>query len=97
MDRQKLIEEIKDLEKKKFSLKEVNEEISKRRQSPYNRIVDDTEIPEGNARTEAIENYLASPQFRRLALEILGGVAGAATGGTFFAARAALRPALSLL
>ena len=83
MDRQKLIEEIKDLEKKKFSLKEVNEEISKRRQSPYNRIVDDTEIPEGNARTEAIENYLASPQFRRLALEILGGVAGAATGGTF--------------
>ena len=67
MDRQKLIEEIKDLEKKKFSLKEVNEEISKRRQSPYNRIVDDTEIPEGNARTEAIETYLASPQFRRLA------------------------------
>ena len=51
-------------------------------------------IPEGNERTQAIEEYLASPQFKRLALEILGGVAGAATGGTFFAAQAALRPAL---
>ena len=60
-------------------------------------IVDDIEIPEGNERTEAIEEYLASPQFKRLALEILGGVAGAATGGTLFAARVALRPALSLL
>ena len=60
-------------------------------------IIDDTEIPEGNERTAAIEEYLASPGFRRLALEILGGVAGAATGGTFFAAQAALRPALSLL
>ena len=60
-------------------------------------IVDDIEIPEGNERTEAIEEYLASPGFRRLALEILGGVAGAATGGTFFAAQAALRPALALL
>jgi hypothetical protein len=99
MDRQKLIEEIKILEqnKPKFSLEQINEEIAKRRESPYNRIVDDTEIPEGNARTEAIENYLSSPQFRRLALEILGGVAGAATGGTLFAARAALRPALGLL
>ena len=60
-------------------------------------IVDDIEIPEGNERTEAIEEYLASPQFKRLALEILGGVAGAATGGTLLAARVALRPALGLL
>ncbi len=60
-------------------------------------IIDDIEIPEGNERTEAIEEYLSSPQFKRLALEILGGVAGAATGGTFFAAQAALRPALALL
>ena len=60
-------------------------------------IVDDIEIPEGNERTQAIEEYLASPQFKRLALEIIGGVAGAATGGTFFAAQAALRPALALL
>jgi len=60
-------------------------------------IIDDIEIPEGNERTEAIEEYLASPQFKRLALEILGGVAGAATGGTLLAARVALRPALGLL
>ena len=65
--------------------------------SPFPEITDYMDVPEGNARTEAIEEYLASPQFRRLALEILGGVAGAATGGTFFAARAALRPALGLL
>ena len=97
MERQKLIEEIKNLEKKKFSLEEVETEIAKRKQSPYSGIVDDMEVPEGNVRTEAIESYLSSPQFRRLALEILGGVAGAATGGTFFAARAALRPALKLL
>ena len=60
-------------------------------------IDDYMDVPEGNARTEAIEEYLSSPQFRRLALEILGGVAGAYTGGLFFAARAALRPALGLL
>ena len=99
MDRKKIIEEIKNLQKNKpkFSLEDVESEINKRNESPYSRIVDDMEVPEGNARTEAIEDYLKSPQFRRLALEILGGVAGAATGGTFFAAQAALRPALALL
>ena len=65
--------------------------------STFPAITDYMDVPEGNARTEAIEEYVASPQFRRLALEILGGVTGAATGGTFFAARAALRPALGLL
>ena len=50
--------------------------------SPYGNIVDDMEVPEGNARTEAIEDYLTSPAFGRLALEIGGGVAGARTGGT---------------
>ena len=97
MSREKLIEEIKGLEKSKFSLEDVQAEIKKRNQNPYNRIVDDIEVPEGNERTEAIETYLKSPEFRRLALEILGGVAGAATGGTFLAARLAMRPALGLL
>ena len=99
MDRQKLINEIKELEKNqpKFSLEEIDTEIKKRNESPYTAVGDDVDVPESNARSEAIETYLASPQFRRLALEILGGVAGAATGGTFFAARAALRPALGLL
>jgi len=96
MSREKLIEEIKKLEKQKFSLEDVNAEIAKRKESPYNKIVDDPDTPIVN-RDNAIEKYLSSPQFRRLALEILGGVAGAATGGTFFAARAALRPALGLL
>ena len=98
-EREKLIEEIKGLQKNQsnFSLKEIDEEIRKRNESPYTEITDYADIPQGNARSEAIEAYLASPQFRRLALEILGGVAGAATGGTFFAARAALRPALGLL
>ena len=96
MSREKLIEDIKNLEKKKFSLEDVNAEIAKRKESPYNKIVDDPDTPIVN-RDNAIEKYLSSPQFRRLALEILGGVAGAATGGTFFAARAALRPALGLL
>lgn len=96
MSREKLIEDIKNLEKKKFSLEDVNAEIAKRKESPYNKIVDDPDTPIVN-RDNAIEKYLSSPQFRRLALEILGGVAGAATGGTFFAARAALRPALALL
>ena len=97
MSREKLIEEIKGLEKNKFSLEDVQAEIKKRNQSPYGRIVDDMEVPEGNERTEAIETYLKSPEFRRLGLEILGGVAGAATGGTFLAARLAMRPALGLL
>ena len=98
-EREKLIEEIKGLQKNQsnFSLKEIDEEIRKRNESPYTEITDYADIPQGNARSEAIEAYLAAPQFRRLALEILGGVAGAATGGTFFAARAALRPALGLL
>ena len=94
-----LLKRLKDFKKiqSNFSLKEIDEEIRKRNESPYTEITDYADIPQGNARSEAIEAYLASPQFRRLALEILGGVAGAATGGTFFAARAALRPALGLL
>mgnify|MGYP003114178359 CR=1 FL=1 len=99
MDRQKLIEEIKSLEKNqpKFSLEDVDAEIKKRGESPYTEITDYMDVPEGNARTEAIEEYLASPKFRRLFLEVAGGIAGAYTGGTFYAAQAALRPALALL
>ena len=99
MDRQKLIEEIKSLQKNqsKFSLEDIEAEIRKRGESPYNKISDYGEMPESNARTEAIEEYLKSPKFRRLFLEVAGGIAGAYTGGTFFAAQAALRPALGLL
>lgn len=55
------------------------------------------EIPEGNERTEAIEAYLKSPEFARLATEVGFAVGGAMTGGTLTAARLALRPALQTL
>jgi hypothetical protein len=97
MDRQKLINEIRGLQKTKakFSLEDVETEIRKRKGSPYNKIPDYDELPDDN--DNAISEYLASPKFRRLFLEVAGGVAGAYTGGAFFAAQAALRPALALL
>ena len=97
MDRQKLIDRIKQLEKNQpnFSLEDVQTEIRKRKESPYNKIADYDELPDDN--DNAISEYLASPKFRRLFLEVAGGIAGAYTGGAFFAARTALRPALRLL
>jgi len=97
MDRQKLINEIRGLQKTKakFSLDDVETEIRKRKASPYNKIADYDELPDDN--DNAISEYLASPKFRRLFLEVAGGIAGAYTGGAFFAAKTALRPALKLL
>jgi hypothetical protein len=99
MDRQTILNEINRRKNitSGFSLSDIEEEIRKRQKSPYGNIVDDMDVPEGNARTEAIEEYLKSPEFRRLALEIGGGVAGAMTGGTLFAATKLMRPALGLL
>ena len=45
----------------------------------------------------AAETYLKSPEFRRLALEIGGGVAGAMTGGSLYAASRLVRMAYPLL
>jgi hypothetical protein len=97
MDRQKLIDRIKQLEKNQpnFSLEDVQTEIRRRKESPYNKIADYDEVPDDD--DNAISEYLASPKFRRLFLEVAGGIAGAYTGGAFFAAQAALRPALALL
>ena len=61
--------------------------------STYGNITDDINIPEGNE----IATYLASPEFGRLALEIGGGVAGAMTGGTLYAASRLVRMAYPLL
>ena len=99
MDRQTILNEIN---RRKgltsgFSQSDIEEELRKRRKSPYGNIVDDMEVPEGNARTEAIEDYLTSPEFGRLALEIGGGVAGAMTGGTLYAASRLVRMAYPLL
>ena len=65
-------------------------------QGAYGRIVDDMEIPEANSRSQAVEDYLTSPEFGRLALEITGGVVGAAFPPIAVVGRAALlvRPAL---
>ena len=60
-------------------------------------IVDDMDIAEGNERTEAIENYLKSKEFARLATEVGFAIGGAMTGGTLTAARLVLRPALQTL
>ena len=60
-------------------------------------IVDDIDIAEGNERTEAIENYLKSKEFARLATEVGFAIGGAMTGGTLAAARLVLRPALQTL
>ena len=76
-----------------FSKSDIEKELRKRQKSPYANITDDIDVPEG---TE-ISTYLASPEFRRLALEIGGGVAGAATGGTLYAASRLVRMAYPLL
>ena len=68
---------------------------SERRSLPG--IVDDIDIAEGNEKTEAIENYLKSKEFARLATEVGFAVGGAMTGGTLAAARLVLRPALQTL
>ena len=75
-------------------------EQQKKDQGAYGKIVDDMEIPEANSRSQAVEDYLTSPEFGRLALEITGGVAGAvlapAIAPAVLVGRAAMmvRPAL---
>lgn len=51
----------------------VQEEIQ---QNPFGVITDDIEIPKANQRSKAVEDYLQSPAFGRLVLEVTGGVAG---------------------
>ena len=65
--------------------------------TPFPEIPDYLDDPRGNERTEAIEAYLTSPEFKRLAVEIGFAVGGAATGGTLAAARLVLKPALQTL
>jgi len=75
-------------------------EQQRKDQGAYGKIVDDMEIPEANSRSQAVEDYLTSPEFGRLALEITGGVAGAvlapAIAPAVLVGRAAMmvRPAL---
>ena len=87
MDRQTILKEInrrKNLSSV-FSKSQIEEEIKRRKLkkeennlTPMSYMVDDMEIPPSNARSRAVEDYLTSPEFGRLALEITGGVVGAA-------------------
>ena len=92
MDRQTILNEINRRKNLTSGItrSDIEEELRKRQRPNFSGIVDDTEVPElsevGQENLQEIEEYLKSPQFRRLALEITGGVAGAFTGGTLFAA-----------
>lgn len=81
------------------ALIKTKKEKAKKRALPG--ITDDIEIPEltetGRQNLENIENYLKSPEFKRLGTEVAFAVGGAMTGGTLAAARLALRPALQTL
>ena len=86
MDRQTILNEInrrKNLSSG-FSKSQIEEEIEKRKikaeennRTPMSYMVDDMEIPPSTFRSRAVEDYLTSPEFGRLALEITGGVVGA--------------------
>jgi hypothetical protein len=69
-------------------------------QGIYGRIYDDMEIPEMNTRSQAVEDYIKSKEFGRLALEVTGGVVGGMFAPAILPAVAigraamAIRPAL---
>jgi len=66
-------------------------------QGAYGNIIDDMEIPDANTRSQAVEDYLTSKEFVRLALEVGGAVAGAAFPPLYIARAAMLvRPALRM-
>ncbi len=89
-----------DLEKKRI-LVLLNKKKEKAEKRALPGITDDIEIPEltetGRQNLENIENYLKSPEFKRLGTEVAFAVGGAMTGGTLAVARLALRPALQTL
>lgn len=85
MNRELIEKEIqkRNLLKQGITLDQIEEEINKRNAQKLENtdkgfpgIIDDTEIPESNARSKAVEEYLTSPAFGRLVLEVTGGVAG---------------------
>ena len=87
MNRELIEQEIKrrNLLKSGFTLEKIEEEINKRNAQKlentdrgFSGIIDDTEIPESNERSKAVEEYLSSPAFGRLVLEVGGGLLGTA-------------------
>jgi len=77
LERNKIIDELK--KRKIDPTKTLVEPLEKETiaSQEFGRITDIGELPETNARTEAIQDYLSSPAFGRLALEVTGGIAGA--------------------
>lgn len=79
LERNRIIDELKKrgIDTSKTLVQPLEKEISDvPTQLPQ--ILDYGEIPEENKRSQAVEDYLTSPAFGRLALEVVGGVAGAA-------------------
>ena len=74
---------LKELEKRNLYKKTEDGTIlptprKQRLENPYSGIIDDMDLPEMNTRSQAVSDYLKSKEFARLALEITGGVVGAA-------------------
>ena len=87
MNRELIEQEIKrrNLLRSGVTLEKIEEEINKRNAQKlentdrgFSGIIDDTEIPESNERSKAVEEYLSSPAFGRLVLEVGGGLLGTA-------------------
>jgi hypothetical protein len=70
-----------------------SEQVAK--ENPFGTIYDDMELPEMTSESQAVYDYLSSKEFRRLSLEITGGVVGAMYPPAAIARAATLvRPAL---
>lgn len=85
MDRQTILNEINRRKNVSsgFSKSQIEEELEKRKikaeedsRTPMSYMVDDIDIAPSNERSRAVQEYLGSKEFGRLALEITGAVAG---------------------
>tara|TARA_R110002050_G_scaffold1543_1_gene10631 strand:+ start:195 stop:2180 length:1986 start_codon:yes stop_codon:yes gene_type:complete len=85
MDRQTILNEInrRKNNSSSFSRLQIEEELEKRKikteensRTPMSYMVDDIDIAPSNERSRAVQEYLGSKEFGRLALEITGAVAG---------------------
>ena len=85
MDRQTILNEINRRKNNSsiFSRSQIEEELEKRKikteedsRTPMSYMVDDIDIAPSNERSRAVQEYLGSKEFGRLALEITGAVAG---------------------
>jgi hypothetical protein len=85
MNRELIEKEIqrRNLLKSGITIEKIEEEINRRNAQKqensdrgFSGIIDDIDVPESTERSKAVEEYLTSPAFARLVLEVGGGVAG---------------------